>query len=88
MPRPAVGDEGLNYFGQVIQLFPGSPEGYCIAPIVYGQVQNYSACAGRLETISYDWLRTIPLDMENEQRSKRRWAISPVQRLIKMNLPG
>ncbi len=43
LPRPAVGDEALNYFGQVIQLFPGSPEGYLYRAIVYGQVKNYSA---------------------------------------------
>ena len=43
MPRPAVGDEALNYFGQVIQLFPGNPEGYLYRAIVYGQVKNYSA---------------------------------------------
>ncbi len=43
MPRPAVGDEALNYFGQVIQLFPGNPEGYLYRAIVYGQVKNYNA---------------------------------------------
>jgi tetratricopeptide (TPR) repeat protein len=43
LPRPKIGDEAINYFAQVIQQFPGSPEGYLYRASVFGQLKNYAA---------------------------------------------
>jgi tetratricopeptide (TPR) repeat protein len=58
MPRPKIGDEGINYFGQVIQQFPGSPEGYLYRASVFGQLKNYAAS---LE----DWNMFVRLDPDD-----------------------
>jgi tetratricopeptide (TPR) repeat protein len=43
LPRPKIGDEAIGYFGQVIQQFPGNPEGYLYRAAVFGQLKNYTA---------------------------------------------
>ncbi len=72
LPRPAVGDEALNYFGQVIQLFPGNPEGYLYRAIVYGQLKNYNAALD-------DWNNFIRLAPEDPvgygERAKIKTAL-------------
>jgi tetratricopeptide (TPR) repeat protein len=58
MPRPKISDEAINYFGQVIQQFPGSPEGYLYRASVFGQLKNYAAS---LE----DWNMFVRLDPDD-----------------------
>lgn len=58
LPRPAMGDEALNYFTQLIQQFPGSPEGYLYRAAVLGQLKNYAAALD-------DWNSFIRLDPDD-----------------------
>lgn len=48
VPRPNPGDEAANYYGQLIQQFPGNPEGYFYRGISYFQSQNLAAALGDL----------------------------------------
>jgi tetratricopeptide (TPR) repeat protein len=71
-PRPATGDEAANYYGQLIQQFPGNPEGYFYRAVNYDQLRNYAAA---LE----DWNTFIRLDPDDPsgyvERSKTKAAL-------------
>jgi tetratricopeptide (TPR) repeat protein len=43
LPRPLIGDEALNYLGQVIQQYPGNTEAYLYRASAYEQLKNYKA---------------------------------------------
>ena len=49
-PRPLDGDEALNYYGQLIQQYPGNPEGYIYRASVYFQLKNYQPALQDINT--------------------------------------
>jgi tetratricopeptide (TPR) repeat protein len=50
LPRPAVGDEALNFYGQLIQQYPGNPEAYLLRASVNFQLKNLNAALGDLDS--------------------------------------